>query len=260
MRFLALTLLVGSGAAIAEHPLSSPKVYLGKDGLRVVTAAVKAPSNDRCVMLMTGPPGELEGLVLDCRAERQDAQTTYWIVRKGRELRAMRATGDGFAGLGMPTQLEFSDGESKKENLEALWARHQAQVASGQLAAFTRFDRQGEELAASQELATASEPLQRACESKLPFTLDWSAASDEIFKSTRANVDCLRAIEVMKEMCLRWKIVRSTFKEKLTEVRCTFDGAKAPRLSVTATTLNVGTNQFTASLPGELDRFLRESL
>ena len=100
MKLGLVALLLGSGIALAEHPLSNPKVYLSKEGFRAVVAQVKAPTPDRCVLMVSGPGGELDGLVLDCRAERLDSQFTYFIIRKGRERAALRTQGDGSAGVG----------------------------------------------------------------------------------------------------------------------------------------------------------------
>jgi hypothetical protein len=261
MKWFPVALLLGSGAALAEHPLSDLKVYTSGENVRAVVALVK--ESDKCVLMVTGTRTELNGLVLDCRAERMDAQTTYFVIRRGREERAMRTHGDGRAGLaGLPTPFQYSEVETKKENAEALWARHQAQLAAGQLAALTKFDRAAEVAEAAKELATAAEPLNRACGTKLAFKFDWSAASDEVFKSTRAHEGCLKLINTMQDMCGRWKVVRSTFLEKVGEVRCTYktQPGRESVFTLEGKTLTLSSNEEMTSVPGEFEDWVQEAM
>lgn len=253
-----VALLLASGIALAEHPLSNPRVYLSQEGFRAVVAQVKAPTPDRCVLMVTGAGGELDGLVLDCRAERKDSQFTYFIIRRGRERAAMRTQGDGSAGVGSGAgPLQYSEADSKKENLEVLWAKHEAQAA--QLAAITRFDRPAEAAATAREVTAATAPLNGECGTKLTFTLDWSAAPDEVFKDSQPQQGCLKAIALMKEMCQGWRVARSTFAEKLTEVRCTF-GLREPAFTLSGGTLTIATNHLTVTMPGALEQYLKEAL
>lgn len=253
---MVAALLLTSGLARAEHPLSNAKVYLGPEGLRVVVAMVKG---DQCVLQVLGAQGPFDGLVLDCTAVREDVQTKHFITVRGRRQLAFKTDGQGRAGLSEATGLlTFSDADSKKENLEALWAKHQAQTA--QLAAVAKFDRPAEAAAAAKRVKDATEPLNRACGTNLTFTLDWSAASDEVFKSTRPEDGCLKVITSMTEMCGRWKVARSTFGEKLAEVRCTFAEGRDPVTTLEGKTVTMGSNHLTVSLPGAFDKWLVEVL
>lgn len=257
LRWWTLALLLSPGVVLAENPLSGPRVYVSKEGLRAVVATLKG---DQCVLMVDGTKTEFDGLVLDCRAERVDAQTTYFVTRRGREERAMRSKGDGALQLsGWSNPLDFSDAESKKENLEALWAKHQAQAASGQLAVITKFDRAAEAAAASKEVASETEKVNQRCGTRLTVTLDWSSAPDENFKSTRPQEGCLRMMSTMGEMCERWKVVRSTFAERLSEVRCTF-GDREPAFTLEGKTLTLSSNHETVSVSGAFDRYIREAL
>lgn len=250
------TLWLAAGVALAQAPLTNPRVYLDKDGHRATVASVSG-TQDRCVLAIRGIAGELDGLVLDCRAERVEPQVTYFITRRGREERAMRTYGDGSAQLGLPGAFTFSEAETKKEDLAALWSKHQAQAA--QLAALAKFDRPGEVAAIAKEVNTAVEPLNRACGTQLAVTVDWSAAPDEVFKATRPQDGCLKVITVMQEWCGHWKVVRSTFTEKLATLRCTF-GEEDPRFSLEGKSLVMSSNQLTVRLPGAFETWAKEAL
>lgn len=257
LRSLAFALLLGSAAAEAAHPLSNAKVYVTRDGWRAVTASA---GGERCVVMVSGPQGPLEGLVLDCRAVREDDRTNYFVIIRGREELALRTEGTGRASLSRTQgQFEYSDAESKKEDLAALWATHQAQEAAGKLAAVSGFDRPKETAALAREVADAVEPLNRACATKLTFTLDLAVAPDEVISAGRPHRGCLEAIEVMKDLC-RWKAARAAFAEKLGEVRCTFGASSEPRFTLTGKSLVVTSTHETVSLPGSLDRYLKEAL
>ena len=249
-------LLLASGLAWAEHPLSNPRVYVGPEGLRVVVAMAKS---DACVLQVLGTRGPLDGLVFDCTVERADLQTKHFITLRGRKKLALKADGQGTAGVSEATGLlSFSDTETKKENLEALWAKHQSQAA--QLAALAKFDRAAESAELARRVKDATEPLNRACGTKIAFTLDWSAATDELFQASRPEESCLKVISAMTEMCGRYKVARSTFAEKLTEVRCTFAEDREPVMTLEGTKATIGTNNWTVSLPGAWDKWIVEVL
>jgi hypothetical protein len=252
-------LLITSSLALAEHPLSNPRVFVSTEGFRVVVATVKGNPNT-CVLQLTGLRTELDGLVLDCTEERPDSQSRYSIVIRGRKRLALKTDGRGAAGLSETTGLlSYDEGQTKKEDLDALWARHQAQVAAGQLAAITKFDRAAEVAAITKTVNAAAEPIEGACGAKVPVTVDWAAASDEVFKSARAADGCLKVVELMAKMCGRWKVVRQTFAERIGELRCTY-GADRPAFTIEGKTLTMASNENTVSLPGAFDSWVRDAL
>jgi hypothetical protein len=253
---MVAALLLASGLALAEHPLSNAKVYVGSEGLRVVVATVKG---DACVLQVTGLPGGLyDGLVQDCTVEHADLQMRHFVTIHGRKKLALKTDGQGAGLTENLGALSFSEAESKKENLEALWAKHQAQAA--QLAAIVKFDRAAEAAESAKKVKDAAEPMNRTCGTNLALTLDWSGAPDEKFKLTRPEDSCLKIIESMTDMCRRWKIVRSTFAEKLTEVRCTYSDAHDPVMSIEGKVVTMGSNEWAVTLPGAFDQFLKEVL
>ena len=256
VRLLSFALLLGAGLAVAEHPLSDPKVYLTKEGIRAVVAQVKG-ADDKGVLLVSAPQSELDGLVLDCRVERLQYWVNYFVVRRGREFLAFQEDGPRKGSLGSTARgLEYSEPETKKVDLEALWARHGQQ--SGQLATFSRFDRAAEAAVGAKELATRVAPVNRACGTQLKFISDWSAASDEVFKSTDGHSDCIAAAEFMGHLCEQYRVVRLTFAQKLTEVRCTYAEGKQT-FNLAGTTLTMTSNKRN-SLPEGLWDFLKEAL
>jgi hypothetical protein len=259
-RLLTCMLVFGAGLALAQHPLSLPKVYLTQDGARAVTAVVKAKTDDRCLLMLTGPFGELDGLVLEARCDREDAQTTYLSMIRGRETKLFRTPGDGTGTLGSSAgKLQYSEPETNKLDLAALWAKHQAQVTSGQLAALSGFDRAAEVASQAKDLADAAEPLNRACGTKLVFTLDWSNAPDDIFKATQPQASCLKIIRSIQEMCEQWKVARTTIAQSLTEVRCTY-GEDKPTFTLAGTIVTMTSAEWTVSLPGDFERWIKEAL
>jgi hypothetical protein len=214
---------------------------------------------DTCVFQITGMQGLYDGLVQDCTVERADFQTKHFVTIHGRKKLALKADGQGSAGLTETLGLlNFNEAETKKENLDALWAKHQSQAA--QLAALVKFDRAEEIAEQAKKVKAASEPLNRTCGTNLTFTVDWSAAPDEMFKSARPEDGCLKIIESMTEMCRRWKVVRSAFAEKVSEVRCTYSDTRDPVMSLQGKTITMGNNDWAVSLPGAFDEWLKEAL
>lgn len=252
---MVAALLLASGLALAENPLNNAKVYVGNEGLRVVVALVKP---DTCVFQITGVQGPYDGLVQDCTVERADFQARHFVVLHGRKKLALKTDGQGAGLTEVLGLLTFSDAETKKENLEALWAKHQAQAA--QLAALVKFDRAAEAAELAKKVKDASEPLNRTCGTNLNFTLDWSAAPDEMFKSARPDDGCLKIIESMTDMCRKWKVVRTTVAEKVSEVRCTFSAERDPVMSLEGKTITMGNNDWAVKLPGAFDDWLKEVL
>ncbi len=256
VRALAFALL-WSAAAFADQPLTDAKVYLSGDGVRAVTASA---GGERCVLMVSGLEGELDGLVLDCRVRREDGRTSYLVRFHGSEQLALRSEVTGKASLARgEAVLEYSDAESKKEGLAALWAKHQSQQAAGKLAAASEFDRAKEVALRSRELADLMEPLNRACGTKFTVTIDFSAIADEAMISSRAHQGCRLAIETIEGLC-KWKIARATFAEKLSELRCTLGDARDPAFTLSGKSLVVTYSPETVSMEGSLDRYLKEAL
>ena len=252
-------LLLVSGLALAEHPLLNHRVFVSLEGFRAVVASVKGTANG-CVLQVTGPGGELDGLVLDCTTVSRDTTTRYSTSIQGRERLIFKTDGQGAAGLAESTGLlSYSEAETRKEDLAALWARHQAQIASGQLAAISKFDRVAEVAALTKTIDAAAEPVTRACGSKMKVTLDWALASDEVFKQARPANGCLKVLELMEQMCSRWKIVRTTFSERFGSFRCIY-GSDQATFSLEGTSLTMSSSQDTVNLPGGFDHWVRDAL
>lgn len=258
-RTLGCALLVCSGAALADHPLSKPKVYLGKEGLRGVVAELKSQA-DRCVVQVTGVSSALEGLVLDCRVVRRDARVGYYVLLRGRERMALGTNGEGAAGLtDVVGLLAYDEAETRKLDLAALWALHEQQVTAGKLEAVSRFDRVQEDAAIAKEVNAAVEPLNKACGTTMRVVVDWSNAPEELFKAAHPETNCIKMVVLMQGMCARWKVVRSTLAQKVSELRCTFGEAK-PQFKLEGKTITASSNHETVSLPGAFDFWLQEAL
>jgi hypothetical protein len=265
----ALALLTASLAS-AETPLINPKVYVGSDGLRATVALVKPAAQGRCVLLVTGSTLEIDSLALPCSVHVAASGgggrqwSTYKYVKRGRDQPALECPGDSNATLngplGVSFKLAFSDDETKKLNLDKLWAQHQTQLASPEAIALARFDRAAEVAEGAALVAGQLAETNTACGTKLKATADWSAASEQVFKNAAYVDGCRTALVVLQSMCTKWKSARAAFAEKLTDLKCTYGVVKPAKASVSGKTLNIITSDDEFIDQNVLEAYLKEVL
>lgn len=225
--------------AAAPAPVEAGKVFVGPQGEQVAVVPLTPRDQKKFLVRIQGTGSVLDNLVLPYVVKdwsspgtlRQN-YTTQW---HGKDYSPVVVVGTrtelyypGRAGNGIV--VEYDEARSQKLKPEEVYAQHQQQTQSGQLAKLMAFDRKAEEAVHDTAYAEALQALNTACGTSVAGAIDWSTVTEPVLKAQNINKSCAYPLTALKSMCGVSEEARRTVKARLQRMDCRFGDALEPAL------------------------------
>lgn len=220
-------------------PVEAGKVFVGPQGEQVAVVPLAPREQKKFLLRIQGTGSALDDLVLPYTVKdwsspitlRQN-YTTQWhgkdyspliVVGKNTELHFPGGPANGIA-------VQYDEARSQKLKPEEVYAQHQQQTQSGQLAKLMAFDRKAEEAVHDTTYAAALQALNTACGTSVAGAIDWASITEPVLKSQNIARYCVSPLTAMKSLCDVSEEARSTVKARLQHMDCRFGAALEPTL------------------------------
>ncbi|RKH55685.1 hypothetical protein [Corallococcus aberystwythensis] len=225
--------------AAPPAPVEAGKVFVGPQGEQVAVVPLTPRDQKKFLLRIQGTGSVLDNLVLPYTVKDWSSQstlrhnyTTQWhgkdyspliVVGKNTELHFPGGPGNGIA-------VQFDEARSQKLKPEEVYAQHQQQTQSGQLAKLMAFDRKAEEAVHDTTYAEALQALNTSCGTSAAGAIDWATVTEPVLKSQKIARYCVFPLTALKAMCDVSEEARGTVKARLQRFDCRFGAALEPAL------------------------------
>ncbi|RKI57431.1 hypothetical protein D7X55_27815 [Corallococcus sp. AB049A] len=236
-----LATLLGTLPALAAPPapVEAGKVFVGPQGEQVAVVPVTPRDQKKFLLRIQGTGSVLDNLVLPYTLKDWSSPstlrhnyTTQWhgkdyspfiIVGKNAELHFPGGPGNGIA-------VQYDEARSQKLKPEEVYAQHQQQTQSGQLAKLMAFDRKAEETIHDTAYAEAIQALNTSCGTSVAGAIDWTTVTEPFLKAQKISRYCVFPLTALKSLCDVSEEARTTVKARVQQMDCRFGAALEPAL------------------------------
>ena len=207
------------------------EVYQGEQGIQVTLVPVVSDEGDKVLIEISGVRSEIADVVL--MYERTDRGHNRWSYRttlQGRD-HVTLTTQESHGALRGDVYLPSSRGNahrvrhvsasSAEADVDALVARHAAQLADGTIAELERFNRKAHKATQEQRLATEFAAAYTSCDLEAPAEIAWATISDEQLKAYAVSNFCGAVASGLRDLC-RFPAGRDLVQQRVEEFRCEF--------------------------------------
>nr|WP_253899997.1 hypothetical protein [Corallococcus carmarthensis] len=225
--------------AAPPAPVEAGKVFVGPQGEQVAVVPLTPREQKKFLLRIQGTGSVLDNLVLpytvndwSSLSTLRQSYTTQWhgkdysplvVVGKNTELHFPGGPGNGIAVL-------FDEARSQKLKPEEVYAQHQQQTQSGQLAKLMAFDRKAEEAVHDTAYAEALQLMNTFCGTSAAGTIDWATITEPVLKAQNISRYCVFPLTALKAMCDVSEEARRTVKARIQHFDCRFGAALEPAL------------------------------
>ncbi|RKH37863.1 hypothetical protein [Corallococcus llansteffanensis] len=234
-----LSAVLGTLPARAAAPVEAGKVFVGPQGEQVALVPLLPREQKKFLVRIQGTGSVLDGLVLPYTVKDWSSlsisrlnYTTQWhgrnyspliLVGPRVELHFPGGPGNGIA-------VQYDEARSQKLKPEEVYAQHQQQTQSGQLAKLMAFDRKAEEAVHDTAYAEALQAMNATCGASVAGSIDWATVTEAWLKDVNITRYCAFPLTALKTMCGTSEEARRTVKARLQHIDCRFGAALEPSL------------------------------
>ncbi|RKG56354.1 hypothetical protein D7V80_40665 [Corallococcus sp. CA054B] len=225
--------------AAPPAPVEAGKVFVGPQGELVAVVPLAPREQKKFLLRIQGTGSVLDNLVLPYTLKDWSSPstlrhnyTTQWhgkdyspliTVGKNTELHFPGGPGNGIA-------VQYDEARSQKLKPEEVYAQHQQQTQSGQLAKLMAFDRKAEETVHDTAYAEALQALNTTCGTSMAGAIDWTTIPEPVLKSQKIARYCASPLTALKALCEVSDEARTTVKARLKQMDCRFGATLEPAL------------------------------
>ncbi|CAM3754591.1 hypothetical protein G4177_13625 [Corallococcus sp. ZKHCc1 1396] len=234
-----LCAVLGTLPARAAAPVEAGKVFVGPQGELVAVVPLTPREQKKFLVRIQGTGSVLDGLVLPYTLKDWSSvgtsrlsYTTQWHGRNYSPLTLVgpRAELHFPGGPGNGVTVQYDEARSQKLKPEEVYAQHQQQTQSGQLAKLMAFDRKAEEAVHNTSYAEALQQMNTACATTVAGTIDWATVTEPLLKDANITRYCAFPLSALKAMCATSEEARRTVKARLQRMDCRFGAGLEPAL------------------------------
>ncbi|WP_235685816.1 hypothetical protein [Corallococcus silvisoli] len=234
-----LAAVLGPLPVLAAAPVEPGKVFVGPQGEQVAVVPLAPREEKKFILRIQGTGSVLDTLVLpytlkdwSSLSTQRHSYTTQWhgkdyspliIVGTRAELHFPGGPGNGVA-------VQYDEARSQKLKPEEVYAQHQQQTQSGQLAKLMAFDRKAEESVHDTAYAEVLQAMNTSCGTSVAGAIDWATISEPVLKAQDIARFCAFPLNALKAMCEVSEEARGAVKARLQHLDCRFGAALEPAL------------------------------
>ncbi|RKH98331.1 hypothetical protein D7Y15_39900 [Corallococcus sp. AB030] len=225
--------------AAPPAPVEAGKVFVGPQGEMVAVVPLAPREQKKFLLRIQGTGSVLDNLVLpytlndwSSPSTRRQNYTTQWHGKDYSPLVVVGTRTELYfpGGPGNGITVQFDEARSQKLKPEEVYAQHQQQTQSGQLAKLMAFDRKAEEAVHDTAYSEALQELNTTCGTSVAGAIDWTTVTEPFLKAQKISRYCVFPLTALKALCEVSEEARGTVKARLKQMDCRFGAALEPAL------------------------------